>query len=144
MRRTNTCGVAASRRSIEASWNRPPMKWVWPSAKPGATRPPRASITVVRPATYRASEALSPTARIVPPRIATPPGWGFPVERPVQTMPWVMSRSALGLHAAPEQTASSAAMEAPRGRVIRFPLALDDLGDGLQGGDRVRTGRHLG
>src|SRR5437016_14044467 len=54
-----------------------------------------------------------------------------------------MSRSALGLQAALRQTASKAAMGRRRG--IRFPLALDDLAEGLQGRDRIRPGpRGLG
>ena len=38
--RMNSPGVAARRRSTEASWNPPLMKWVWPSANPGMTSPP--------------------------------------------------------------------------------------------------------
>src|SRR5712664_1036372 len=68
--------------------------------------------------------------------MATTPGWGLPVDSPVRTIPCVMSRSALGLQAALRQTASRAARDGRRG--IRFPLALDDLADGLQGGDRIR------
>ena len=46
-RRTNSCGVAALRRSTEASWNPPPMKCVCPSANPGITSPPFARTTRV-------------------------------------------------------------------------------------------------
>ena len=87
IRRTNSCGVAASRRSTEASWNPPSMKCVCPSVKPGSTRPPPARITRVREPTYRATAPESPTAKISPSPMATAPGWGAPLERPVHTMP---------------------------------------------------------
>ena len=38
----NSCGVRASRRFTDASWNPPSTKCVWPSVNPGTTRPPSA------------------------------------------------------------------------------------------------------
>src|SRR6266542_745231 len=49
--------------------------------------------------------AESPTARILPALMATAPGWPRPVERPVHTLPPVMTISALWLQA--ETTARS-------------------------------------
>src|SRR2546425_4486493 len=137
-RRTNSAGVAASRRSTEASWKPPPMKCVWPSAKPGMTSPPCASSVCVVPATYDAIACESPTARILPPAIATAPGWGPPLARPVQTIPFLMTRSAFGLQADAQHTSNQTAHGLRRTAHLLAELA--DVADRLERGERVRAG----
>src|SRR5438270_270501 len=134
MRRTNSAGVAASRRFTDASWNPPSMKWVWPSVKPGMTSPPRARSTAVRGRTYRATSDESPTAWIFPRAIATAPGRGRPRESPVHSTPPLTTRSALPPQAARETHNNPAA----RLRIIRVSSAeFGDAMNGFERGDRL-------
>src|SRR6266550_4197239 len=109
------------------------MKCVWPSAKPGITRPPAACRMAVLAPTYRAICAESPRARILPAAIATAPGWPRPVERPVQTGPPWMTMSALEPQAA--SRANVTTHHVPR--TTHLLAELGDPADGVQRGDRV-------
>src|SRR5205823_872008 len=138
MRRMNSAGVAASRRSTDASWKPPSMKWVWPSVKPGMTRPPRTRTMAVWGPTYRATAADSPTAAIFPRAIATAPGRGAPCDSPVQSTPPVTTRSALPPHAARDRHNTPAA----RLRIIGASSAeFGDAMNGFERGDRIRRPR---
>src|SRR5213082_680151 len=138
MRRMNSAGVAASRRSTDASWKPPSMKWVWPSVKPGMTRPPRARTMAVWGPTYRATAADSPTAAIFPRAIATAPGRGAPCDSPVQSTPPVTTRSALPPHAARDRH------NTPAARLRIIGASSEEFGDAMNGferGDRIRRPR---
>src|SRR5882762_5247681 len=112
------------------------MKCVWPSAKPGITRPPAACRTAVLAPTYRAISAESPTARILPSAIATAPGWPRPVERPVQTGPPMITRSAFE----PQALSSVSATTYDARRTRNLLAQFGDATNGVEGGDRTRCG----
>src|SRR6266550_5951973 len=109
------------------------MKCVWPSAKPGITRPPAACRMAVLAPTYRAIVAESPTARILPAAIATAPGWPRPVERPVQTGPPWMRMSALE----PQAASRASVMTHHVRRTTHLLAEFGDPANGVQRGDRV-------
>src|SRR5882762_6395190 len=109
------------------------MKCVWPSAKPGITRPPAACRTAVLAPTYRAISAESPTARILPSAIATAPGWPRPVERPVHRGPPTMTMSALEPQAA--SRANVTTYHAPR--TTHLLAKLGDSTNGVECGKRI-------
>src|SRR5256885_13431226 len=130
----NSAGVAASRRSTDASWKPPSMKWVWPSVKPGMTSPPRARTMVVWGPTYRATAADSPTAAILPRAIATAPRRGAPWDNPVQSTPPVTTRSALPPQAARDRH------NTPAARLRIIGAASAEFGDAMnrfEGGNRI-------
>src|SRR5437667_5875780 len=103
--------------------------------------PPRASRTLVRGPTYRAISAESPTARILPSAMATAPARPRPVERPVQTGPPWITRSAVE-----PQAVSNASATTRDARRTRYLLTeLGDCADGIDGRERIgsRIGRRL-
>src|SRR5438552_7202967 len=90
---------------------------------------------------YRVMSAESPTARILPSAIATAPGRPRPVERPVQTGPPWIRRSALE-----PQAVSNASATTRDARRTRYLLTeLGDSTDRIDGRERVgsRIGRRL-
>lgn len=116
MRRANSSGESASRRSTLESWNPPSMKWVWLSMNPGSTiRPPNLTTSVPSPRRARTSRSV-PTAWMNPPFTATACAGSEP-GTPVQTVPprKMMSAGTSGAGAQPA-TARSRIREQRRTR----------------------------
>ena len=102
----------------------PVSRWTWPSMNPGVTSALPFCITGVRSPISLAILALSPTATMVSPRVATAPTRGR-VESPVQTFPKT-TRSAGRVPALQATAKSSSVAEAQRGsRLIGRPVAAN-------------------
>src|SRR5207237_4233579 len=91
--------------------------------------------------TYRAICAESPSARILPAAIATAPACPRPVDRPVQTGPPWITRSALE----PQAMSSASATTHDVRRTKDLLAELGDPADGVQRGHRAdaRVGLRL-
>src|SRR2546426_3637079 len=113
------------------------MRWVARPETRALRTPPRANSPCVSPPTWRRPAAVSPTARILPPLTATAPGCGWPVERPVQTTPPVMTRSALRPQAA-RHISNSPGTEKRRDMSGTPSAQSGDATDGLERGERAR------
>ena len=93
-----------------------PVKWPWPSMKPGMASRPRRSTTRVWGPMYGATSSFVPTATIVSPRAASACPSGFPSST-VTILPWLRTRVAGSTFGLPAQARGRKAGLASKARV---------------------------
>src|SRR3984893_123569 len=110
-----SAGSVAPSRFTRPRLSEPSKKWMWQSTKPGRTSWPRASITLTPGWRHFSISASSPTATILPARMATACPQGC-LALTVYTLPCTTSMSAGGMSADCAKAGKATAEKAAKAR----------------------------